>query len=248
MDYVRRFLSSEMHLRFLCAHDYLPVEHAPIVIREPTPFMRTAGPAVLMGLSALKLALAAGRVVSGLKLDELLPALGEEGDVGAALGRLEELKEGIDKQYRECLGQDDDDDEAADAADDLQQAIESLGAEDLDEEATQCISRVQELTGRAYQEVLRLAKEQRILPDKLPMQRMVDVEGNVAWVSAKNLTAWKKQHRGRFGVPGAKARAKAALKGQTVSGAAAPSSGSAGTDGSAHCGGGWARLSRCFGP
>ena len=32
-----------------------------------------------------------------------------------------------------------------------------------------------------------------MVPAKLPMQKVVDLEGNVAWVSTKNLKVWQKQ-------------------------------------------------------
>ena len=253
--------AQEYELRFLCAYDYSPVEPA-VRITRPSDFIKTAGPAVLMGLGAIKLALRAGRIVTGFKLDELVPGLGEEGTVGAALAKLDEFKGVVDEKLRTALG---DEEEAADSIDMLAEAVESLDQEvcrsrwhphpqpcahrlrprspslprlsacslacarvagcpslpdawqDVDEETVDALSKTQEkLTGPAYREVAKLAKEQGVLT-KLPMTLMVDPQGNMTWVKNRNVDKWKKYSKGSRAAGSAQAKRAAAVAGTSAS-------------------------------
>mmetsp|Transcript_75342 Transcript_75342/g.207881 ORF Transcript_75342/g.207881 Transcript_75342/m.207881 type:complete len:276 (+) Transcript_75342:951-1778(+) len=222
-------LTQEYELRFLCAYDYSPVEPA-VRITRPSDFIKTAGPAVLMGLGAIKLALRAGKLVTGFKLDELVPGLGEKGTVGAALAKLDEFKGVVDEKLRTALG---DEEEAADSIDMLAEAVESLDQEDVDEETVDALSKTQEkLTGPAYREVAKLAKEQGVLT-RLPMTLMVDPQGNMTWVKNRNVDKWKKYSRGSRAAGSAQAKRAAAV------------AGTSGSDGGV---GGFCRpLARCLG-
>mmetsp|Transcript_50634 Transcript_50634/g.133866 ORF Transcript_50634/g.133866 Transcript_50634/m.133866 type:complete len:185 (+) Transcript_50634:1-555(+) len=183
-----------------------------------------------MGLGAIKLALRAGKLVTGFKLDELVPGLGEKGTVGAALAKLEQFKGVVDGKLRTALG---DEEEAADSIDMLAEAVESLDQEDVDEETVDALSKTQEkLTGPAYREVAKLAKEQGVLT-RLPMTLMVDPQGNMTWVKNRNVDKWKKYSKGSRAAGSAQAKRAAAV------------AGTSGSDGGV---GGFCRpLARCLG-
>ena len=69
-------------------------------IRRPKDFIRDAGPAAMISLSVFKTALQMGRVGDVFKLDEVLPALGEDGSIGGTLEMLEAFKSGLDDKAR----------------------------------------------------------------------------------------------------------------------------------------------------
>ena len=78
------WLSDEVHVYFLDALDYRPLD-PPLVLKDAKPWVRKAAPALLVTFYILKLAVAAGKVITGLPL----PVDGLDDTIGSVTDALD---------------------------------------------------------------------------------------------------------------------------------------------------------------
>ena len=172
------WFSQPLEVRFLCAYDFSPVDPA-ISIRQPDEFVRQCAPALLLGLKVLKSVLQADGILEATGLRDMLPFLSE---ADSTLDRIDALRGALIEQAggKAQAG-------GSGALDKLEDVLDEAGGS-----STTDLHAAQRLTGPAFRVVASLAEEQRVLA-RLPMVKMVDLEGTVAWVKEDNVASYQKR-------------------------------------------------------
>jgi len=185
---VDAWMSDEVHVYFLDALDYRPLD-PPLVLKDAKPWVRKAAPALLVTFYVLKLAVAAGKIITGLPipldgLDDTINSVTDALDMNHVKKSTGLDVEGLAKQPK--LG--------GKMRELVAKAVEEPSAEDEGSQKQQkeAQDELQPLAGLSYRLIAEEAAKQRIL-QRLPAKRCIDGDGTVAWVHEENVERWRQR-------------------------------------------------------
>lgn len=193
----RSWMSKEMELNFLCASSLEPIEPSVkinLLKDEVKAVWCKVAPALKFSMQAIKMILAFPHIDLG-PLDSFLSErfnfdmTAVTDQVQSMTEKVESMEVGIHKLVQAAMG-----DENADSLGTLDEVIKALEPEDLDAAQRDKIQEIQQLSGPAFKAITELAREQKVQL-KLPMKKMMALDGTVAWVHEKHAEKWAQSGR-----------------------------------------------------
>jgi len=182
------WLTDEVHVYFLDALDYRPLD-PPLVLKDAKPWVRKAAPALLVTFYVLKMAVAAGKVITGLPI----PMEGLDDTIANVTDVLDmdHLKKSTGVDVEDMAKQ-------PKLGGKMRQLVATAVEEPSNEEEgsqkaqKEAQDELQPLAGLSYRLIAEEAAKQRIL-QRLPAKRCIDGDGTVAWVHEENVERWRQR-------------------------------------------------------